>query len=52
MSLPSETIELQIVHALPGRIHLKIPRLRKDPGYGEGVAGIGEVSQPSHRGAG
>ncbi len=35
MSVQSETIELQIVHAIAGRIRLKIPRLRKDRSYGE-----------------
>ena len=33
MSLPSERIEFQIVHALPGRIRLKIPRLRRESSY-------------------
>jgi len=35
MSVQSERIELQIVHAIAGRIRLKIPRLRRDRSYGE-----------------
>lgn len=35
MSVQSEKIEYQIVHAIAGRIRLKIPRLKRDPDYGE-----------------
>ncbi|MDJ0591845.1 MAG: hypothetical protein QNJ72_17930 [Pleurocapsa sp. MO_226.B13] len=35
MSVQSESIEFQIVHAIAGRIHIKIPRLKRDFGYSE-----------------
>ena len=35
MSVQSKSIELQIVHSLPGRIHIKIPRLKRDLSYSE-----------------
>ncbi|MBE9168326.1 hypothetical protein IQ238_12660 [Pleurocapsales cyanobacterium LEGE 06147] len=35
MSVQSERIEHQIVHAIPGRLRLKIPHLRRDAGYGD-----------------
>lgn len=35
MSLPLERIELQIVHAIAGRVRVKIPRLRRDFSYSD-----------------
>lgn len=33
MSVRPEEIEFQIIHTIPGRVHLKIPRLKRDPSY-------------------
>lgn len=35
MQSPSETIDYQILHAIPGRIRVKIPALKYDPKYAE-----------------
>lgn len=46
MSVRAERIELQIVQAIAGRIRLKVPRLRRDRGYGERLRQLVESLNP------
>ncbi|WP_290883234.1 hypothetical protein [Fischerella sp.] len=35
MPVQSERIDYQVVHAIAGRIRIKIPRLQRDPKYAD-----------------
>ena len=40
------TVEYKIIHAIPGRIRLRVPRLRQDNHYALTVQGLLEALEP------